>query len=185
VTTEAVPRRRDAAASRERLLCAARELFGDRGFDRTSTRDIGERAGVDPTMIARYFGGKAQLFVAVLRSEDPAGTISDLLDADRLATLLDRTALQGPGPVIQAGVRHNDDPAAQAAASAELNRRIVTPLREHLALQGQTQPELQAELLTAAFVGVLLARHAGTFRHLSAAATPELLPLLQDLLGME
>ena len=61
MTKETTPRRRDSAASRDRLLSAAGELFADRGFDRTSAREIGERAGVDPTMIARYFGGKAQL----------------------------------------------------------------------------------------------------------------------------
>ncbi|MFE2696343.1 TetR family transcriptional regulator [Streptomyces mirabilis] len=28
------------------------------GFDRTTIRDISERAGVDPALIARYFGSK-------------------------------------------------------------------------------------------------------------------------------
>ena len=46
-------RSRDAAASRESLLQAAQELFGQRGFERTTTRDIGERAGVDAALIAR------------------------------------------------------------------------------------------------------------------------------------
>ena len=53
------PRRRDAAANRARLLTAASKLFSERGFDRTTSRDIGELADIDPTTIARYFGGKA------------------------------------------------------------------------------------------------------------------------------
>lgn len=59
-------RRRDSARSRQLLLEAAAGLFAERGFDRSTTREIGERAGVDPALIARYFGGKAQLYLAVL-----------------------------------------------------------------------------------------------------------------------
>jgi AcrR family transcriptional regulator len=162
-------------------LSAASELFADRGFDRTSARDIGERAGVDPTMIARYFGGKAQLFIAVLRAE--ADSPADLRDPDRLTTLLDRIDRHGPGPIIQAGIRPYGDIEAQAAARAELQHRMVTPLRERLAREGDEQADLRAELLIAAFIGVVLGRHAGTFDHLAGATTSELLALLQDLLG--
>jgi AcrR family transcriptional regulator len=34
-------------------LTAAKDLFDERGFQRTTTRDIGERAGLDPTLISR------------------------------------------------------------------------------------------------------------------------------------
>jgi AcrR family transcriptional regulator len=169
-------------ASRDRLLSAASELFADRGFDRTSAREIGERAGVDPTMIARYFGGKAQLFVAVLRTETDSP--ADLLDPERLSSLLDRMDRHGPGPIIQSGIRPYGDIEAQAAARAELQRRMITPLRERLAREGDEQADLRAELLVAAFVGVILSRHAGTFEHLAGATTSDLLSLLQDLLGV-
>ncbi|WP_030901095.1 TetR/AcrR family transcriptional regulator, partial [Streptomyces sp. NRRL F-5126] len=176
------PRRRDAAASRERLLRAAAELFAERGYDRTTSRDIGEHAGVDPAMIARYFGGKAQLFVAVLRAESDAETFADLFDAERLGGLLRRFDRQGPGPVAQVAVRPYDDPEAHAAAAAELERRIVGPLREHFVREGDDRPELRAELLTAAFVGVVLARRTGTLGHLAAADPGDLLPLVRRLL---
>ncbi|GAA3706154.1 TetR/AcrR family transcriptional regulator [Streptomyces tremellae] len=176
------PRRRDAAASRERLLRAAGELFGERGYDRTTARDIGERAGVDPAMIARYFGGKALLFVAVLRAEDRSESFADLFDADRLAGLVSRFDRQGPGPVAQVAVRPYEDPDAYAAAAAELDRRVVGPLRERFVQEGDEQAALRAELLTAAFVGVVLARRAGTLPHLAAADRDELLPLIRRLL---
>ena len=60
------PRRRDAGATRQALLDAARELFDAHGFRGTTVRAIGERAGVDQALIARYFGGKAELYQAVL-----------------------------------------------------------------------------------------------------------------------
>jgi AcrR family transcriptional regulator len=183
MTEQSSRRRRDSAASRERLLRAAGELFAARGFDRTTAREIGELADVDPAMIARYFGGKAQLFIAVLRTESPAESLGDLRDPDRLGSLLDRIERQGPGPIVQAAIRPYDDPAAQEAARVELHRRIVAPLRERLAREGDEQAELLAELLTAAFIGVILGRHSGAFEHLAEATTPELRTLLQDLLG--
>jgi AcrR family transcriptional regulator len=47
---------------RQLLLDAARDLFAERGFKGTSTRDIAERAGVSEVMIFRHFGTKANLF---------------------------------------------------------------------------------------------------------------------------
>lgn len=47
---------------RRRLLEAARELFAERGYARTSTREVAERAGVTEPMVYRHFGTKAALF---------------------------------------------------------------------------------------------------------------------------
>jgi len=88
-----------------------------------------------------------------------------------------------PGPIIQAAIRPYDDPAAQEAACVELDHRIVGPLRERFVREGDDRADLRAELLTAAFIGVILARHSGVFEHLAEATTPELRSLLQDLLG--
>ena len=39
------PRPRNAAATREALLVAAQDLFGRKGYERTTTREIGEAPG--------------------------------------------------------------------------------------------------------------------------------------------
>ena len=179
----AQPRRRDAARSRELLLEAAGVLFGERGFDRTTTREIGERAGVDPALIARYFGGKTQLYLAVVRVEQGDGVPADLLDPERLGALLDRVAERGPGPVLRAAVLPHDDSAAQDAAGAQLHERLVAPLRERFAREGLDRPQLRAELAVAAFAGVALGRGSGAFDELSAAGPEELVPLVRELLG--
>jgi AcrR family transcriptional regulator len=44
------------------LLEAARELFAEKGFSGTSTREVAERAGVTEPMLFRHFGNKANLF---------------------------------------------------------------------------------------------------------------------------
>lgn len=46
---------------REDILVVAEELFGEKGFDGTSVRDIAHRAGVNLAMISYYFGSKEKL----------------------------------------------------------------------------------------------------------------------------
>jgi AcrR family transcriptional regulator len=179
------PRRRDAAASRDRLLTAAGKLFSERGFDRTTAREIGELANVDPTMIARYFRGKAQLYIAALEAEDIEDIPADLLDPDRMATLVDRCTREGPGPILQAAIRPYENPDAQAASTAALEKRLVAPLRDRLAGDGDDRPELRAELLVAAFAGVMLARSSGVLENLAAAPTDQVLAVLRDLLDAD
>lgn len=66
-------RRRDKAATKAALLEAARRRFAQHGFDGTGVRDIAADAGVDPTLIFRYFGSKQDLFTAAVHTEVPPG----------------------------------------------------------------------------------------------------------------
>jgi AcrR family transcriptional regulator len=56
-------KRRRPGEARELLLNAARELFAERGFANTSTREVADRAGVAEGLLFRHFGSKAKLFV--------------------------------------------------------------------------------------------------------------------------
>lgn len=49
--------------TRAALLRAAFELFAERGYDATTTRQIAERAGVTEMTLFRHFPGKASLVV--------------------------------------------------------------------------------------------------------------------------
>lgn len=176
-------RKRDAARSRELLLRAAGALFSDRGFERTTVRDIGERAGVDPALIARYFGGKTQLYIAALQAETGGAVPADLLAPGRLLGVLGRVGRNGPGPAFQAVVQPNEDPAAQAAARAELHHRLVEPLAERFTREGRDRPQLRAEVAVAAFAGVLLGRGSGAFDALSRIDDTELAVLLREVIA--
>jgi len=48
--------------AREAILGAARVRFATDGYDRATVRAIAADAGVDPSMVMRYFGSKRQLF---------------------------------------------------------------------------------------------------------------------------
>lgn len=61
------PRRADqAAATRARLLDAARTLFDRQGFDETSLRDVAAEAGVAVGTVFVHFADKAELLHAAL-----------------------------------------------------------------------------------------------------------------------
>jgi AcrR family transcriptional regulator len=47
------------------IIDTAEQLFGDKGFDGTSVRDIAQKAGVNIAMISYYFGSKEKLLEAV------------------------------------------------------------------------------------------------------------------------
>ena len=52
-----------ARATYERILGAAVELYAERGYHRTQTPDIAERAGISVGGLYRYFDDKHQIFV--------------------------------------------------------------------------------------------------------------------------
>lgn len=52
--------------TRAKILAATDQLFGDLGFDATTTRDIAARSGVNKALIHYHFGSKDELLVALL-----------------------------------------------------------------------------------------------------------------------
>lgn len=59
-------RRRTRAEVEQRIISVAREMFCQRGYAAATTREIARVADVSETLLFRYFGGKAQLFDAVV-----------------------------------------------------------------------------------------------------------------------
>src|SRR3954465_1664801 len=64
MTVDARPRRSDA--TRDAILAAARERFAADGYDRATIRAIAKDAGIDPSMVMRYYGNKEGLFAAAV-----------------------------------------------------------------------------------------------------------------------
>lgn len=50
--------------TRDRILAAARETFGEQGYDRATIRAVAARAEIHPSMVMRYYGSKEGLFAA-------------------------------------------------------------------------------------------------------------------------
>lgn len=52
--------------SKEKILSAATKLFAQKGFNAVSIREICKDAGVNICMISYYFGGKGELYQAIM-----------------------------------------------------------------------------------------------------------------------
>lgn len=58
-----------SAGTRRAILEAARTTFAARGYEQTTIRAVAAQAGVDASMVMRYFGSKAGLFTIAATAE--------------------------------------------------------------------------------------------------------------------
>jgi AcrR family transcriptional regulator len=96
-------RERQAQLTRDEILGAARRLFAERGYTRTSVRDIAEAAGVSAQTVYDSIGTKQAL----------VARLNDLIDAEA-----------GIGALAGAAAR-SSDPREVAATSARVTRSIL------------------------------------------------------------
>src|SRR5437764_15431836 len=64
MSTDLRPRRSDA--TRAGILAAARGRFATDGYEKATIRAIAADAGIDPSMVMRYYGSKDGLFAAAV-----------------------------------------------------------------------------------------------------------------------
>jgi AcrR family transcriptional regulator len=62
----AIPSVTPDPGARNHILKVATELFGEKGLDGTTTRDIAKAAGLNISLISYYFGGKTGLYRAII-----------------------------------------------------------------------------------------------------------------------
>jgi AcrR family transcriptional regulator len=171
----------DATATRQALLEAARAVFDEVGYDRATTREIGERAEVDPALIARYFDGKEGLFLAALTEVTGEEEQLDFAPQALMAFLVERWDERGHSPISRA--------LASPVLTDEVRRQIRTVVRERLLRQlteelgerGVAEPELRAELLIAMALGIAMTRANGTLETLAAAPREQVLASLTPI----
>lgn len=171
------------------ILRAARERFAAQGYERTTIRAVASDAGIDPSMVMRYFGNKAQLFDGTLaidlRLPDLTG-----VPADELAPTLVRHFLE----------RWEGDPADDALLvlmrSAVTNEQAAARMHEIFAAQvaptlaaslGAEAAAHRAGLVSAQLLGLGLTRYLLRLPAVTAL-TPDgiesgLAPAIQAVLG--
>ena len=170
--TRAEQRRR----SEERILAAARQLFAEVGYDRTTIRAVASAAGADPGLVMHYFGSKDALFArATVESPggDP-GVVSGDVAEDLLTSLGERlTAEPAASLAVLRSMLTNADAADRFRAAAE-------PQLTHLT-EAIPAPDagLRAALLSAIVHGVLAERYLLRLTHLADASPEQIVDLLR------
>lgn len=106
--------------TRQRILETARHLFANLGYDRTTIRQVAEKAQVDPALVVYYFGSKEGLFrAAVAWPVDMEQAARQVLAGDpaklgeRLARLLcqiweDKTTRHPLTVILRNAVQHEE-----------------------------------------------------------------------------
>jgi AcrR family transcriptional regulator len=173
----AARRPHDAQASRQALLDAATALFDERGYEATTIRQIGQRAGVDAALIARYFGGKEGIYLATISQEGRPSLPGDLQEA--FAAMLNRGETQGIGPVPLGMVNPNLTDEMRQQLRDLMGERAVGPIADALAERGVPDARLRAELLVAMTTGIVLTRASGTLPRLAGAPLRRVLEILE------
>jgi AcrR family transcriptional regulator len=141
--TESTPAftRLDPDGRRAQILDAARKVFSEQPYTAISMQEIAAAAGVTRGLIHHYFGGKAELFKAVvltLAEVAPALTHTDLeLPIEQLVSAnvdawLDFVQEHRElALMIGAGGLHPGDPELQEIVDAARDRTIDRMIRNH------------------------------------------------------
>jgi AcrR family transcriptional regulator len=146
VSEDAPAGRQDGDQTRHRILDAALALFGERGYEGTTVRDIANVAGVSDAAIYYYYPGKRELLDAILgramavadeaaarvrdgepmTEEELGGLALSMLDQlgeqNAAVKLLRRLAMNGDGEALR--VRAERWAAWRAIMAARLATRL-------------------------------------------------------------
>jgi AcrR family transcriptional regulator len=167
--------------SEERILAAARQIFADLGYDRTTIRAVAAAADVDAGLVMHYFGSKDLLFARAAElpaAELPAAELPGVTPDEVAEALLTSLAsrLTGEPTASLAVLRSmltNADAADRYRAAGEpqlnqLTEAIPAP-----------DANLRASLLSAIVHGVIAERYLLRLTHLADASPEQIIDLLR------
>ncbi|KIF71597.1 hypothetical protein HY68_28410 [Streptomyces sp. AcH 505] len=194
------PRPRDAEATRLALLRSARRRFAVLGYDRTTTRDVADDAGVNLMLINRYFGGKQGLFQAVVAaSPDPladsessaAGIVDDFLDGLRpdawsefgshpMLLLLRDSSVDAQIQGLRTLAMDNAVARIVAVSGAGSEGAAGSDGAADAPSRSEHETQLRAQLVLALFSGVIALRSMAPVEPLASADVGDLRSAIED-----
>ncbi|WP_217182752.1 TetR family transcriptional regulator [Streptomyces sp. AC495_CC817] len=173
-------RPRGGSDSRERIIAAAVDEFGEHGYDGSTIRSIAGRAGVDSALVHHYFGTKADLFAeAVGIPLRPDVDVPAILAGprDEVGERLIRYVLEA---FEKPEVRRRGVMLIRTAIGSKLttpllagflSRELIGRIARILAVD---DAELRAGLVASQIAGLLVARYVLRLPVLAAAPIDEL-----------
>ncbi len=147
------PRRRNAGATRTRLLEAARELFLAHGYNAVGLREVAAKAGVDVTLVRRYFGSKQGLFTEATdvseNVEEIRNAADDAVGQKMIARVLGaRRDVDAP---LFALLRSSGDPLVVARLNSQLDAGLTRNLAKRITAD---RARIRADMVTALLLGI-------------------------------
>ena len=176
------PPRTESAGTRDRILAAAREVFSERGYEKTSVRGIAKAAGVDSALVHHYFGTKEQVFEAAVEvAFAPAMIVRDIVLEGPLDDVGERMTRVIFGlwenPVTRKPLLAIVRSAVNNEADATVFRRLVSAqlLRRIAGELDAPDAELRAELAAAQLVGIAMLRYVIKVEPLASADAEQII----------
>ncbi|MDT5065802.1 MAG: hypothetical protein QOK02_1957 [Mycobacterium sp.] len=184
-----IGRRRGKTDTRDVILGAARRLFADTGYDKTSVRDVAAAAGVDPAMIRHYFGSKVELFRATMGWPfEPADIAARITAGDRadIGERLTRVFFEAwEQPDSRAPLLAILRGAATHEESANLVRQFIQGhVYAHIATAlGTPDAELRIDLAMSQLLGIAYLRHILRVEPVASTPVDELIERLAPIVA--
>lgn len=144
--------------TRDRILAAARQIFGEQGYDRTTIRAVAAASDIHPSMVMRYFGSKEGLFAAAatfdLQIPDLSVVPREEIGRTLVTHALQRWAAEGGelSALLRIAVTHD---AAVDRLETILRNQIAPALS---AVCGERSGTTCAALVTTQMLGLALTR---------------------------
>jgi len=177
-------RRPGGADTRGDILAAARDEFGERGYDGASIRSVARRAEVDPALVRHYFRDKPELFAAgmVPADVDPADLVARVTAggmgglAERLlTTVLELWEADGGAAIRVAFAGLSSSEAHSGALLGYVGREVYDEVAQ--LLPGE-DAELRVSLVVAQVAGVLFSRNVAHLEPISSLPIPRVVELV-------
>ena len=172
-------RRAGTADTRGEILAAARQVFGEHGFENASVRRVAARAGVDPALVHHYFGTKQALFLAAMELPIDFNALVDQVMAgprrEMGARLVRQTLELWEDPAMRTQLRGIVRSATTDDVAAEILRRLLSegPILALTHASGQPNAALRATLAGSQIVGLAMARYVIRVEPLASAPVDE------------
>jgi len=183
--TAHVPRDERRRRTEESIRVAAKELFAECGFERTTIRGVARRAGVDPALVMQYFGSKEGLFAEAARWSGESETVltasREALPAAALSDLFER--FEGTGADRKAAVALLRACLTHPEAARVMRDEVMCDrIRAVAATVGGEDAELRAGLVGACLIGLTIARNLLAIEPVASADRADLERLLEPAL---
>jgi AcrR family transcriptional regulator len=178
-------RRAGSPNTRAEILDAARQVFGDLGYDRATLRGIAREAGVDPSLIYHYFGAKDDLFAASIDLPiPPAETLRSVFEGGpedlgrRLAETFFAVWEQVEARAALLGILRSAMGGEDQAVIA-FRQFLTTAVLEQIApsIRGE-DAKLRALLMASHLVGVAMTRYVMRLEPIASASVEDIIAMV-------